>query len=254
MAGVTLDGLPAASLARRWRVPQCRLLSSVGSALDVVHELGEDHAPAGSVVVALEQTAGRGRDGRTWISPPGGIWLGMLLRPSGGAAGGVLGVVSIRAGMITADAVDELIGAPETRLKWPNDVLLRDRKLAGVLCEGRWQGESLQWLAVGLGMNVANELPPSLRATAIALAEVVPGVRPLDVLDRLVPPITRLTVSGTELSEVECAAFATRDWLRDRELRRPVLGRAAGLRPDGALLVESAAQATAIREGHVELA
>ncbi len=252
MAGVTLDGLPAGTLARRWRVPHCRLLSSVGSALDVVHELGEERAPAGTVVVALEQTAGRGRDGRTWTSPPGGVWLSVLLRPASGAER--FGIVSIRAGLILADVVDELIGAPAARLKWPNDVLLRDRKLAGVLCEGRWQGDILQWLAVGFGMNVANELPPSLRATAIALAEVVPGVRPLDVLDRLVPPITRLAVSGTELSEAECAAFATRDWLRDRELRRPVPGRAAGLRPDGALLVKSVAQATAVREGHVELA
>ncbi len=252
MAAVTLDGLPASTLARRWGVPGCRLLSSVTSALDVAHEWGASGELPGSVVVALEQTAGRGRNGRTWFSPPGGAWLSVLLRPPAGA--GVLGIVSIRAGLIIADVVDELIGAPETRLKWPNDVLLRDRKLAGVLSEGRWQGDTLQWLAVGLGMNVANEISPTLHTTAIALAEVVPGVRVLDVLDRLVPPIIRLSASGVRLTERECAAFAARDWLRDRELRRPVPGRAAGLRPDGALLVETAARATAIREGHVELA
>lgn len=252
MAGVTLDGVPGAALARRWQVPRCRLLSSVGSALDVIHELGEAGAPAGSVAVALEQTAGRGRDGRTWFSPPGGVWLGMLLRPRGGDAGGVLGVVSIRAGMITADVVDELIGAPVTRLKWPNDVLLYDRKLAGVLCEARWQGESLQWLAVGIGVNVANQIPAPLRESAIALGEALPGVRPLDVLDRLVPPITRIAVSSAQLSDAECGAFATRDWLRDRELRRPVPGWARGLRSDGALLVKGAAGVTAVREGHVE--
>ena len=94
---MTLDGIPAAVLARRWSVPHCRLLASVGSTLDVVHDLGEAGAPAGSVVVALEQTAGRGRDGRTWFSPPGGVWLGMLLRPPGNPAGGSLGIASIRA-------------------------------------------------------------------------------------------------------------------------------------------------------------
>lgn len=247
---MTLDGFPAAALARRWHVPHCRLLSLAGSALDVAHDLGAAGAPAGSVVVVEEQTAGRGRDGRSWSSPPGGVWLSVLLRPAGGA--GAFGIVSIRAGLILADVVDELIGAPATRLKWPNDVLLRDRKLAGVLSEGRWQGDVLQWLAVGLGVNVANEIPPSLRGTAIALAEVIPDVRPLDVLDRLVSPITRITLSSARLSDAECEAFAARDWLRDRELRQPIPGWARGLRADGALLVHGAEGMTAVWEGHVE--
>lgn len=252
MGGITLDGIPAAALARRWNVPHCRLLTTVGSALDEVHDLGESGAAAGSVVLALEQTAGRGRDGRTWFSPPGGVWLGVLLRPPTGTVGGTLGIASIRAGMVTADVVDELVGAPEARLKWPNDVLLRDRKLAGVLCEGRWQGDALQWLAVGLGMNVANQIPEPVQASAIALCEVVPAVRPLDVLDRLVAPMTRLAGPSAQLSEGECVAFAARDWLHGRELRQPVPGHAGGLRADGALLVRGVTGVTAVREGHVE--
>jgi BirA family biotin operon repressor/biotin-[acetyl-CoA-carboxylase] ligase len=249
---VTLDGISAAALARRWGVPRCQLLSSVGSALDVVHDLGESAAPTGSVVVAVEQTAGRGRDGRSWSSPEGGAWFAVLLRPAGGVAGGTLGIVSIRAGMIVADVVDELLGTQEARLKWPNDVLLRDRKLAGVLCEGRWQGDALQWLAVGLGVNVANEIPPPLRATAIALREVLPDVRPLDVLDRLVPPLARLGAPTSRLTEPECTAFAARDWLRDRALKSPVAGRGAGVREDGALLVAVAGNLTVVRDGHIE--
>ena len=249
---MTLDGVPGPVLARRWGVSHCRLLASVGSVLDVVHELGQAGAPAGSVVAAVEQTAGRGRDGRTWFSPPGGAWFGMLLRPPGPTTGGVLGIVSIRAGMIAADVVDEMIGTPESRLKWPNDVLLRDRKLAGVLCEGRWQGDALQWLAVGIGMNVANDVPAAVRASAIALMEVLPAVRPLDVLDRLVPPLSRLGAPTGRLSEQECAAFTARDWLRDRPLRLPVQGRGAGLRSDGALLVAAAGGITVVREGHIE--
>jgi biotin-(acetyl-CoA carboxylase) ligase len=134
--------------------------------------------------------------------------------------------------------------------------LLQERKLAGVLCEGRWQGDDLQWLAVGIGVNVGNEIPPALRHSAIALAEVAPRVRRLDVLDRLVPPLTLLDASADRLSEHECAAFAARDWLRDRVLRGPVAGRAAGVLPDGALLVDRAGEGgkTAVREGHVETA
>lgn len=248
MAGVTLDGIPAATLVRRWGVPRCELAASLGSTLDRAHALAAADAPAGTVVLALEQTTGRGRNGRTWYSPPGGLWLALLLRPRAAT----LGIVSIRAGLVLADVVDELAGRPLTRLKWPNDVLVGDRKLAGVLCEGRWQGDTLQWLAIGLGVNVANEIPSGVRDTAIALADVVPGVRLLDVLDRLVPPLTRLDAAAEQLSEQECAAFAARDWLRDRPLRGPVQGLARGVRSDGALLVENDREVAVVREGHIE--
>ena len=247
---MTLDGIPQAALARRWAVPRCELVASLGSALDRAHALGAEGAPAGTVVLALEQTAGRGRDGRTWHSPPGGLWLALLLRPRATP----LGIMSIRAGLVLADVVDELAGQPVARLKWPNDVLVHDRKLAGVLCEGRWQGESLQWLAIGLGVNIANEIPAAVRDTAIALVAVVPGVQRIDVLDRLVPPLTRLGAAAEQLTEQECAAFAARDWLRDRALRGPVRGHARGVRPDGALLVEGERDIAVVREGHVETA
>lgn len=250
MTGVTLDGIPAPALARRWRVPRCELAASLGSTLDRAHTLGAEGAPGGTVVLALEQTAGRGRDGRTWHSPPGGLWLTLLLRPRTVP----LGIVSIRAGLVLADVVDELAGRAIARLKWPNDVLVGDRKLAGILCEGRWQGDMLQWLAVGLGVNVVNEIPAAVRDTAIALSEVVPRVRMLDILDRLLPPLTRLGTAAERLSDQECDAFAMRDWLRDRALRGPVRGHARGVRPDGALLVEGDREMAVIREGHVETA
>jgi BirA family biotin operon repressor/biotin-[acetyl-CoA-carboxylase] ligase len=250
VARVTLDGIPQAALARRWAVPRCELAASLGSTLDRAHALGAAGGPAGTVVLALEQTAGRGRDGRTWHSPPGGLWLALLLRPRAAP----LAIMSIRAGLVLADVVDELAGRPRARLKWPNDVLVDDRKLAGVLCEGRWQGETPQWLAIGLGVNVANEIPAAVRDSAIALTEVVPGVRRIDVLDRLVPPLLRLGAATEQLTEQECAAFAARDWLRDRALRGPVPGRARGVRPDGALLVEGDREVAVLREGHVETA
>lgn len=250
MTGVTFDGLPGTVLVRRWGVPSCLVARELGSTLDAVHALGQDGAPGGALVLAESQTAGRGRDGRTWLSPAGGVWLALLLRPQRAA----LSIVSIRAGLVVADVVDDLLGAPQARLKWPNDVMLHDRKLAGVLCEGRWQGDELQWLAVGIGINVVNPIPPALGDAAIALADAVPGVRRLDVLDRLVPPLTRLGISADRLTEREVAAFAARDWLRDRALRGPVTGRAAGVLADGTLLVERAGETTAVREGHVETA
>ncbi|HYS62070.1 MAG TPA: hypothetical protein VEM27_15870, partial [Gemmatimonadales bacterium] len=78
MARLVIDGVTAADLAGRWGVPQCGLFRALGSTFDAVHDLAAQGALAGTVVIAEEQTAGRGRDGRTWHSPAGGVWLGML--------------------------------------------------------------------------------------------------------------------------------------------------------------------------------
>lgn len=256
MARLEIDGIPAAVLARRWGVPQCGVFRTLSSSLDAIHDLGAQGAPAGTVVLAEEQTAGRGRDGRTWRSPPGGVWLGMLLRPPLPAAG----VLSLRIGLVLADVVEAVLGVrptalsgPRAGVKWPNDVLVDDRKVAGILCESRWQGDALQWLGVGIGINVTNEIPVDLAARAVALRELRPGARRIDVLDQLIPALLRLAAHGGQLTEFECAAFARRDWLRGRHIRSPLAGRAAGIRPDGALLVDTGAGTTMVRDGHVEL-
>lgn len=251
-----LDGIPSSVLARRWGVPQCGVFRTLPSTLDAVHGLGAQDAPSGTLVLAEEQTAGRGRDGRTWRSPPGGVWLGMLLRPPLPPAG----VLSLRIGLVLADVVEAVLGiqatslsGPRAALKWPNDVLVDERKVAGILCETRWQGDALQWLAVGIGVNVGNEVPAEFVNHAVSLSEFRPSVRRIDVLDLLVPTLIRLTAHGAQLTEFECAAFARRDWLRGRHLRAPLGGRAAGIRPDGALLVDTGAGTTMVRDGHVEL-
>ena len=256
MARLTLDEIPAAALARRWGVPQCGVFRTLTSSLDAVHDLAAQGAPSGTVVLAEEQTAGRGRDGRTWRSPIGGVWLGVLLRPPLPPAG----VLSLRIGLVLADVVEAVLGVrptalsgPRAALKWPNDVLVNDRKVAGILCESRWQGDALQWLGVGIGINVANDVPLELADRAVSLRELRPIVRRIDVLDQLVPALLRLTTHDARLTEFECAAFARRDWLRGRQIRTPLAGRAAGIRPDGALLVDTGAGTTMVQGGHVEL-
>lgn len=249
MARLGIDDIPAAALARRWGIPQCGVFRTLPSALDAIHDLGAQGAPGGTVVLAEEQTAGRGRDGRTWRSPAGGVWLGMLLRPPLPAAG----VLSLRIGLVLADVVEAVAPGQRAELKWPNDVLVDGRKIAGILCESRWQGDTVQWLAVGIGINVANEVPLELTDRAASLRDLNPNIRRLDVLDQLVPALTRLTTHDARLSEFECAAYARRDWLRGRHIRAPLAGRAAGIRPDGALLIDTGAGTTMVRDGHVEL-
>lgn len=250
MASLTLDGVAGGSLAKRWGVPRVGLYASLGSTLDSIHELGSRGAPSGTVIIADVQTAGRGRDGRTWRSPAGGLWLGVLLKPRSSDPG----VYSIRVGLVLADAIDDLLGGPAARVKWPNDIVLANRKVAGILCEGRWQGETLQWLAIGIGCNVANEIPLDVADRATRLVDHRSGLRRLDLCDRLVPSLPRLGAAGLRLTDAEVAEFGSRDWLSGREIRAPVAGTARGLRSDGALLVETAHGREAVREGHVELA
>ena len=233
---MSVDGIPPAALAERWGVPVCHWRSETTSTFDLLHALAADGAPAGTVVLADVQTAGRGREGRTWYSPPGGVWLGVLYRP--GAQAFSPGVTAIRLGMAVADAVDAEVGSAVAALKWPNDVLLRGRKLAGVLCEARWQGEALQWLAAGIGINVTNTIPEAVRDTAIALADVVPGLRRLTLLDRLVPLLLRVPASA-RLTPAELERFAARDWLSGRRLARPRTGIAVGVDQGGALLIDT---------------
>jgi BirA family biotin operon repressor/biotin-[acetyl-CoA-carboxylase] ligase len=162
-------------------------------------------------------------------------------------------------GLAVAEAIDAVAGERLATLKWPNDVLLHGRKLAGVLCEARWQGETLQWLAAGIGINVVNVIPEPVRGTAIALVEVAPRVRCIDVLDHLVPLLLRRPSSDAALlTSEECERFAARDWLRGRILTRPRAGRAAGIATDGALRIETdtngGGEVLAVREGSVALA
>jgi BirA family biotin operon repressor/biotin-[acetyl-CoA-carboxylase] ligase len=95
------------------------LLESTTSTLDVAHRLAADSAPAGTLVIANEQTSGRGRGGKEWQSPPGaGLWLTLVERPVDTSG---LGVLSLRVGLAAAEALDRFATEP-IRLKWPNDL------------------------------------------------------------------------------------------------------------------------------------
>jgi BirA family biotin operon repressor/biotin-[acetyl-CoA-carboxylase] ligase len=247
---VTLDGVPVSQLAVRWHASHVAVHHTLVSCLDTLHELAAAGAPAGTVVVGAEQTAGRGRDGRHWHSPEGGVWVAVLFRPPVAAPG----AVAIRAGLVVADAADALLGGPRTEVKWPNDVYLDGRKLAGVLCEGRWLGERLQWLAVGIGVNVCNPVPPAVAGRAVSLCEMLPEVRRIDMLDLVVPALDAVGAGGEPLTEAECSAFAERHRLEGHDIRAPIAGRVHGVAPDGALLVDTPDGRLPVHEGAITLA
>jgi BirA family transcriptional regulator, biotin operon repressor / biotin---[acetyl-CoA-carboxylase] ligase len=204
-ARVTYDGFDAEALRRLTGAPRVELCASVGSVLDLAHELAAAGAPSGLLVVADEQTAGRGRQGRVWHSPAGsGLWVAALLRPEVRPFSGAL---AIRAGLAAVEAVGVAAPAAAPRLKWPNDVIVAGRKAGGILCEARWSGGRQGWIAVGVGINVRGPVAAAVRGSAVALGEVAPGVTRPALLAALAPRLRALAERPSALDEGEREAF-----------------------------------------------
>ena len=217
------------------------------STLDVLHEYAEQGAPHGTVVVAEEQLAGRGSRGRTWSSAPGGLWLSILYRDASEAG---LEFLSLRIGLAVAVAIESVLPGLRLGIKWPNDLMLGERKAGGVLCEARWQGAALSWAAVGVGINVINSIPAELEASAVALRSATPGI----TVDALIVPIATalrgLPLGVNAMSRDELTELQGRDWLQGRLLSEPLSGVARGILPDGSLLIEREdGTSTAVRAG-----
>jgi len=226
------DGLDAGALRARTGAAAVEILDAVPSVMDVAHERAAAGAEAGLLVLAERQTAGRGRAGRPWHSPPGaGIYCAALLRPM---VRPFSGAIAVRVGLALADAVVEAVPGASPWLKWPNDLMVANRKAAGVLCEARWSGPRQGWIAIGVGVNVRGPVPEEVKGTAIALAEVAPDATRLGVLAALAPRLWRLADLPSALDEAERDAFRDRLWVAPGNEESPV-----GVDGDGALLVRA---------------
>jgi len=126
---------------------------TVGSTNDELKRLAEAGAPEGTLAITEEQTAGRGRRGRRWIAPVGSSLLCSLLFRPAFLAPTQVQQLTMLCSLAAADAVTEVTGL-QPGLKWPNDLVLNGKKLAGVLTELGFEGEKLAWVIVGLGLNV----------------------------------------------------------------------------------------------------
>ena len=157
--------------------PACRVLgralslvAETASTNDDAREAAARGAPHGMTFVADAQTAGRGRLGRRWHSPPGAsLYVSIVLRPNAFARD--LALLPLAVGLAVAEAVDAVAPHLDARIKWPNDVFVAERKLAGVLVEGALRGDRFQHVVVGVGLNVRGPRPPedlAGRATTLA--------------------------------------------------------------------------------------
>jgi BirA family biotin operon repressor/biotin-[acetyl-CoA-carboxylase] ligase len=249
---------PLAHAGDRLGIFRGRLMwyDTVGSTNDLAARLGDEGADEGAIVVADEQTSGRGRLGRTWASPPGaGLYVSAVLRPGAHA----MPLVTIAAGVALSEGVEAATGL-STQVKWPNDLLVSGRKLAGILAERRTPDRGSPYVVLGFGINVLPAAyPPDVAARAtsleselgravdrgLVLAECLSSLaaryRELDAgLGAQVLDAWRTRAAGTLGREVE--------WDRDGHVRRGV---AEDIDGAGALLVRTGAGLERIIAGEV---
>jgi len=257
------EGCSSADLESYWSLPSVHLYRYVGSTNDVARMLAHEAAPNGTVVLSEEQRAGRGRGSRAWSSPPGvGLWLSIVLREIAPEA---LSLLPVRVAIVVGHALegwtDRLVA-----IKWPNDLLIDDRKVGGILCESSWDGHRIDHVVVGIGLNLLqahHEYPDSIRETATSLrahatrpvsrfgvaSDVFKGLRPLVLGLEVAPP------------EAVVAAFSARDALlgknieiQEVETRIPVrTGVAHGIDVAGALLLGAGESRIPIRSGTIRV-
>jgi BirA family biotin operon repressor/biotin-[acetyl-CoA-carboxylase] ligase len=224
---------------------------SVPSTMDTAASLASVGAPERTIVVASEQTAGRGRGGRSWQAPPGsGLFCTLILRPALPPA--LLTTLPLLTGVAVAEAIERVVDAP-CRVKWPNDVWLGDdpahHKVAGILVTSRFNGDVADPVLVGVGVNVSTrcaDLP--LGATSILLAS---GrvVMPDTVLDAVLDRFDRVYAEfQATRGRPSLAAWRSRAALLGERVAvvdsgREREGRFVGVDEDGALLLEDSPSA-----------
>ena len=177
---------------------------SVTSTNDLARALAAQGAPEGTLVLAEEQTAGRGRLGRVWLSPAGtSLLFSLIFRPA--LRPGQAFRLAMLCSLAAARAIEAVTALP-IHLKWPNDLVLRGKKLGGVLAEASLTGERLDFVVVGLGLNVNLDVStlPEIAATATSLST------------ELGRPVARLPLLQRILQEIEAGY---RDVAQDEALR-----------------------------------
>ncbi len=146
-----------------------RHFHEVSSTNDVAKELAANGSEEGTVVVAETQTRGRGRIGRRWVSPEGGIWFSIVLRPDVTPTDALK--LTLTAAVAVARAIRETLEL-KAEIKWPNDILIGERKVCGILTEMSTRGQTVDFVTLGIGINANVDIDPfpeNLRASLTSL-------------------------------------------------------------------------------------
>ena len=241
------------------RSPLARVVEvheALASTQERARELARTGTPHGTLVVARIQAGGRGRLGRHWGSPEGGLWMSIVLR---------LGFDARHASRITQTAAVGVAGAlwevgVETRIKWPNDLLAGGKKICGILAEsGVGQGGRLDYAVLGVGMNANLESSDlEVRDREVTTIRHERG-HDVDLLTLLRAVLSNL---DKELARIEDFAAILEEWrnlnctlgekVRVRRFGETIEGRAMDLTPEGALLLATPGGTVELFEGEIE--
>jgi len=221
------------------------LYRTIGSTNDEAKLLAASGAPEGLVVMAEEQTAGRGRAGRSWITPPGqALAVSVVLRPDLPADRAT--PLIMLAGLAVCRAIEQATPL-HAMLKWPNDVLIAGKKVAGLLLETALNGDRLDYAVLGLGLNVSFAPPPEavdFPATSLE-AEAETEVGRLHVLRLFLEQLEQLYPQLERGDKALYHAWRTRlammgEPVTVRTNQGDQSGRLQGVTPDGALILQQA--------------
>ncbi|WP_456444135.1 biotin--[acetyl-CoA-carboxylase] ligase [Thermococcus sp.] len=231
-------------MAIEWRIIH---LDEVDSTNEYAKRIA-GNSTEGTVVVAKRQTSGKGRKGRSWASPEGGLWLSVILKP---------GRIDPRLVFVGALAVVDTLAdfGISSGIKWPNDVWVSGRKIAGILTEGRG-GE---YAILGIGLNVNNPVPEGLRESATSMFELTGTEIPLEkVLERLLFHLGgwyRVFLERPDLLMVKVRekTFILGKTVRVIQDEGELAGRALDVLEDGSLLLETPSGLKRVTYGDVSL-
>jgi BirA family biotin operon repressor/biotin-[acetyl-CoA-carboxylase] ligase len=236
------------------------LYEKVGSTNEEASTLAAKGADEGTLILAETQTAGKGRLGRTWFSPPGiNLYLSVVLRPQIEPAQAT--IITLLAGLAVALAIRERTRLTP-QLKWPNDVFIGGKKVAGILAELAADGRTIKHLILGIGLNVNLDeaaLPPELLKTATSLLiESGRAQNRLEMLETLVNQLERWYTDFLDqgakpiIEEYSRFSITLGRWIRVIIRDRIVEGEAVGLTPNGGLILrERSGTSTTILTGDV---
>lgn len=233
-------------LATRRLGTKLHYFSEIDSTNSYARRLAEQGASEGEIVIAESQTQGRGRLGRSWVSPPFlNLYLSLILRPKLRPVDAPQ--LTLMAAVALADTAGLFIGTPPS-IKWPNDILVSGKKLAGVLTESACNSERIEFIILGIGVNLNYPvalMPEFIRERATSIVTLTGNAVSREAFARRL--IQDLDRCYGELEEAGFSSLAAR-WealfgSRGKRVRvemtdRTILGTAQGLDSDGALIVE----------------
>ncbi|MCS7112006.1 MAG: biotin--[acetyl-CoA-carboxylase] ligase [Ignisphaera sp.] len=236
-----LERIGGREIFRGFAAYRVEYMKECSSTQDVVDLLAREGAPEGTTVVCEKLSRGRGRLGRRWEAGEGGLWFTILLRPPSIKS---LQLLSLAGGVSVAKSIRELFNI-DARVKWPNDVIINERKVCGILIEARAEADRMQYVMIGIGINVNNTLPQDLQSTAITIKSIV-GV------DVPRAPLLKSTIRGVDSFYRKLLEGVSVDIVREWSLYSSTIGRrvkavtpdveiegvAVGLDEDGALMIE----------------